>query len=148
MINVVEIINHPQNHHFYRWYKQFPCLGGLWHCFNHIRWFWYVGCRFNSGPKKPEEPQVWPHWLGNYGTEWAQSSWFIKVCGFKSDILGCAHLLVLAGARGKLAGHLETVAPKLSGNVSDPGWSLSISISESQPEISVFSLKDQLDTVV
>jgi len=42
------IINHPQNHHVYSWYKSFPVMGvisshgwfittsGSWHCFTHI----------------------------------------------------------------------------------------------------------------
>ena len=33
---VKTIRNHPQNHHFYRWYKSFPVMGGLWRCLNHI----------------------------------------------------------------------------------------------------------------
>ena len=34
------VLNHPPNHHFYRWYGYvwlpFPVMGGLWHCFTHI----------------------------------------------------------------------------------------------------------------
>ena len=41
IMNVVKtIVNHPPNHHFYRWdvygCLPFPVMAGLWHCFTHI----------------------------------------------------------------------------------------------------------------
>ena len=46
---IINIINHPPNHNFYRWYKPFPVMGSLWHCFNHI----------TSGPGKKSRLRCW-----------------------------------------------------------------------------------------
>ena len=27
----------PSHHHFCKWYKPFPVMGGLWYCFSHIK---------------------------------------------------------------------------------------------------------------
>jgi hypothetical protein len=35
LMGVKNAINHPPNDHFC-WYKPFPVMGGLWHCFTHI----------------------------------------------------------------------------------------------------------------
>ena len=32
----------PSHHHFYRWYKPFPIMGGLWPCFTHIIYIYII----------------------------------------------------------------------------------------------------------
>ena len=56
----IAIINHPPNHHFYGWDSNHQKMGGLWHCYTHIK----LDCKLNSThlgrskdpPPQPNEP--------------------------------------------------------------------------------------------
>ena len=64
------IIHHTPNHRFYRWYKPFPVIGSLWHCFtgftpmsDNCRVFFLEILHKKKRPRAQVSPRSSPHHL-------------------------------------------------------------------------------------